>query len=130
MSTVEYAYLVGYYNCVRLGKTIDPRLLERGYTEEQISLMKSKMKDSGTTVHSLNIKFSRPLEEFKTPMFGFLLTLYRRYSDGVLPYPGALANQPSKIIEIFNTLESVELEFREKEVAEQQTQAKRAQRKR
>jgi len=65
------------------------------------------------------MKFSNPLEEYQYPLFGYVMTVYKKYSEGVLPYPGALADQPSKIIEIFNTIESVELEFKEKEAEDQ-----------
>lgn len=68
------------------------------------------------------MRFKRPLEEYKYPYFGYVLTLFNKYSEGVLPYPGALANQPAQIIEIFNTLESLDVEFKQKEMEKQQAQ--------
>lgn len=47
--------------------------------------------------------------------------LYSRFKDGLLPYGGTLAEQPSKLIEIFRTIEGHkaerEIEAREKQDA-------------
>ena len=87
--------------------------------------MRSKMKRTITEAQSLNIKFTRPLDDFKYPFFGYLLTLYNRYSDGILPFTGGLADQPAQIVELFNTLESLELEFKQQEAEAQERRAKR-----
>lgn len=125
LSLYDYATLVGHYNCIKLGKTVDPRLLERGYTEAQLEALEKSMKRKVTKCHSLNIVFERQLDEYQYPLFGYALSLYRKYADGILPFPGSLADQPAQIIEIFNTLESVELEFRQKDIDEQERRAKR-----
>jgi len=118
----DYVNIVGQYNNIRLGNTVSPELLERGYNEKQLAILKTQMKGSVKEAQSLNIKFTRPLEEFTYPLFGYIMTLYRKYTDGVLPFQGPLADQPAQIIEVFNTLESVEMEFKKAEMEEQDRQ--------
>lgn len=126
MSPYEYAQLVGHYNKLQYGPTIDPRILERGYKPEQIKAMKDQMKKSQKQVTSLNIVFKDPIENYTYSQFGYVYTLYKRFVDGgILPFPGSLADQPAQIMEIFNTLESVELEHKQRQQKEQEKKLER-----
>lgn len=126
LNVVDYVNIVGHYNTVHNGPTIDPRLLERFKNKpEMIEQIKKQSASSGGTT-SLNIKFSRPLESFRYELFGYIITLYRKYSElGILPFPGSLSDQPAQIIEVFNTLESVELEIKHQQQKKQNKELKR-----
>ena len=128
LSVVDYVNLVGHYNKLQEGPTIDPRLLDRFKNQpERIEQLKSQVKSKGTRqLKSLNVVFKAPIEEFTYPQFGYVYTLYKKYSDtGVLPFKGPLADQPAQIVEIFNTLDGIETEFKEKARKEAEAQAKR-----
>lgn len=126
LTLAEYARIISSYNAIRLSRSLDPRLKDRGFTDEQLKILREKMKTSVTEVRSLNIKFTRPIEEFKYSQFGYVLTLYRAYKEhGTLPFPGSISEQPAQFIEILNTIEAVELEFREKELEQQKNKDKR-----
>jgi hypothetical protein len=119
MSLEEYVSIVGHYNQYIHGPTIDPRILERGYSEAQLAELKTKMKSQSRTVTSLNIKFNRPIEEFIYPQMSYILTLFRNYEKGQPPFPGAISEQPAQIMEIFNTLESLDLENKQRQLAKE-----------
>jgi len=122
----DYACLIGHYNAVRLGKKTDPRLLERGYSEEALEMMRSKMKRKIEECTSLNVKFTRALSEFQYPYLGYVLTLHRSYTDnGCTPFSGPPSDQPAQIMDIFNTLDALEDEFRQQEIDKQKREQKR-----
>lgn len=52
-----------------------------------------------------NILFRKCPGNFYTLALPHLLTLYRQYESGVLPYPGSLMEQPNKILEVFDVIE-------------------------
>ena len=126
MSVFDYVSIVGHYNKIQSGPTIDPRILERGYDETTLAMMRAKIQKETSALTSLNIKFGRPIEEFEYTKLGYVLTLYRAYSKtGVLPFSGNLADQPAQIIEIFNTLESLDLEVQQRHNAEMDRKSKK-----
>lgn len=127
ISLYDYATLVGHYTRLQHGPTIDPRLLDRFKDNpERLKQIREQAKSSKTHHQALNVKFKAPLEEFEFANFGYLFTIYRKFADsGILPFPGSLADQPSQIMELFNTLESLELEVKQKEFNKQKTELKR-----
>lgn len=126
-STYDYISLVGHYNKIQHGDSIDKRLLDRGYTEAQLEILRKKQRRVSTII-SLNLKFTS-LQEFEYSHFGYVFNLYRQFEkSGVLPFSGCMADQPAQIIEIFNTIESLELERRQQEMDEQERRAKREKR--
>lgn len=126
MSLVDYVNLVGHYTRLQTGPSIDPRLLDRFKDNpERLKQLREQTRKASKN-QALNVKFSVPLEEFDFPNFGYVFTLYKKYADsGILPYPGALADQPSQMIEFFNTIESLELEIKQREMDKQQKEMKR-----
>ena len=122
----DYVSLIGHYNKLQHGPTIDPRIRERGYSDEAIRQLEEKLRSKATVIQSLNIKFMKPIEEFDYPQFGYVFTLYRKYADsGILPFQGALADQPAQMIELFNTIESIELEYKQRQESKQKAQARK-----
>lgn len=132
ISIVDYVNLIGHYNKLQHGPSIDPRLLSRFEGKpEMLEKIKNQAVSKTSQVRSLNVRFTAPLENFTYPLFAYVLTLYKRYSElGVLPFSGAMADQPAQIIEIFNTLESVELEIKQQESKKQQKELERKSRRR
>lgn len=120
VSLFEYVSLIGHYNKLLLTTQIDPRLLTRGYTKEQIEQMKLGMNKMPKEIISLDVHFKCNLEEIEVGYFAYAITTYDAYHrHGVLPYPGSLSDQPNKIIEIFNIMDALRME-REQQQAEQQ----------
>jgi hypothetical protein len=111
LSLAEYINIVGHYNKITLKKEIDPRLLQRGFTQEQLKAVRDSMEKLPSEIISLNLHFKTNLEKFRSEEFNYLVTLYDAYHrHGVLPYSGSLSEQPNKIIEIFNVLDSLRQE--------------------
>lgn len=127
LSLYDYTTLVGHYARLQHGPSIDPRLLDRFKDNpERLKQIREQAKKGGNNHQALNVKFKAPLENFDFPNFGYVFTLYKKYAEsGILPFPGALADQPSQIIEVFNTLESLELEVKQREYDKQQRDMKR-----
>jgi hypothetical protein len=93
--------------------------------------MKLKMTKLPTEIISLDVHFKRGIENMSVEYFGYAITLFDLYhKSGVLPYPGSASEQPAKIIEIFQVLESLKNEREIKQHEEHQKQSARNQRKR
>ena len=107
VSDWDYVNIIGQYVQLETGKTdeIDPRLLARGFTEQQIKMIQEKKKGSSLNeAISLNLHF-KTLGRWKYDKFDFVYTLFNQYDkNGVMPFPGSLSEQPAKIMEIFNIL--------------------------
>lgn len=77
-------------------------------------------------VISLDLHIKGDLEQFNYPYFDYVISLYDAYqNNGVMPFNGAHADQPAKIIEIFNILNSL---MSERETRIREEQAREAQR--
>jgi hypothetical protein len=103
-------------------------LLERYKDQpERLKQIRDQVSKSGTKhIKSLNVVFKNPIENYNYPQFGYVYTLFKKYSEqGVLPFQGSMADQPAQVIEIFNTLDGIESELKEKAHKEAQTKAKR-----
>jgi hypothetical protein len=55
-------------------------------------------------------RVDRCIGNFYTPSIGFWYRAYRQYLNGVLPFPGALLDQPAKVLDVFGVFESLEYE--------------------
>lgn len=66
-----------------------------------------------------NLTYTRCLCKFKSPSFGYYMTLYRSFVNGILPFEGAATDQPASIMEIFNLIATLEAEKQEYEYSKQ-----------
>lgn len=113
LSGDDYINLVGQYNSVVRdnGKSeVDPRLLKRGYTPEQIEATRRTAKSKFNPVTSLNLRFKTHFSKFEYEYFDYVLHLFDQYKKGNLPFPGCLSEQPAQIIETFQVLTALENE--------------------
>ncbi len=128
LSIVDYVNLIGHYNKIQSGPSIDPRLVERFKDQpERLAQIKEQMDKKGSNkIQSLNVVFKDQIENYMYPEFGYVYTLFKQYSEnGVLPFTGPLADQPAQIIQVFNTLDGMELEQKEKAQKEANKKGKR-----
>lgn len=121
---------MGHYNKLIYKDEIDPKLLARGYSEDQLKQMMESRKGSGPSeVISCNLHLTGRLDRWKYFHFNYVMTLFNSYDkSGVMPFPGTLSEQPAKIIEIFDLLEQLKHEHNEmirREQAREQAKAKR-----
>lgn len=112
--------IVGNYQKVQ--EPEGPNLHSRGYSKEALLELERQMHEQGksTKYRCLNLSLPGPLNQYCYPLLGYVVTLHKSFTDnGVLPFSGPLADQPAKIIEIFNTLDSLNHE-NETRIREQQ----------
>lgn len=120
VSNFDYINIIGHYNKITEVKKTDPRLLTRGYTEEQIKAMQNHSRSAIHEVISMNLHFKCNLDQFDYPLFNYVLTLWEAYdTHGVLPFEGSLVDQPAYILEVFQILTSLKIE-REKKLYDEQ----------
>jgi len=127
LSNDEFIQLVGHYNRLIYKDTVDPKLMSRGYTQEQIDLMMKSKRSTINELISCDLHFTGGLTQYEHPYLSYFLTLYERYKQGVLPFPGSTSEQPAKIIEIFNVLDQLDFEKQEKQAREQEAKTKKTQ---
>lgn len=105
----EYVALVGNYNNIDQNDE-EQALRDRGYSEARI---KHILKDStGTSFKSLNVIFHAK-NNLKHPFFSYFINLFMSFQKGILPFEGALVDQPAKIIEVFDVLQQLRYESEE-----------------
>jgi hypothetical protein len=130
VSNFDYINIVGHYNKLTLAKQVDPRLLARGYTEEQLKVLHSKMNVTASEFISLNLHFKGDADKWDYPYFNYIITLCDAYElNGVMPFEGAHVDQPAKIIEIFQILSQLKIERQNKINEEQNRQNQKESRK-
>lgn len=113
--------LVGHYNRLLYKEEVDPRLLTRGFTKDQLAQMQASKGTSINEFISCNLHFKGNSTEWQYPHFDYVYTLFNRYQKhGLLPYPGSHADQPAKIIELFEIFENLDLERQQKVQQDQQ----------
>lgn len=128
ISNYEYVAIIANYHGASAADFIDPRLLQRGYTPEQLEVMMQRAQAESwqRSTTSLNLEITGDLKRFKYDEFDYVVTLYNVYDkSGTLPYAGSTSEQPAKILEIFNLIEQLNLERRQREQAEHERKAKR-----
>lgn len=129
LSTHEYITLIGHYNSLTSRPQIDPAIYERGLPEAAIREMEKKLESSPKgEIKSLGFRFTGDLHRFKFPGFSYIMTLFQGYQKGILPYPGALADQPAKIFDIFDTIEQLRFEAEDRQRREIQREQERIKR--
>jgi hypothetical protein len=105
---------------------VDPRLLDRGYSKEQIAVMRATMKNGGldeTKWH--NLKFTKELTEYQHPHFAYLMQMHDLYREqGVLPFNGSHSDQPAQILEYFDILSQLHMDREAKMRANQEREAR------
>ncbi len=123
--------IVGHYNRLTTKKRIDPRLLSRGYSEDALKMLQDRMKDSHEELISLDLHLKGSLDRWDYPYFNYVMTLFDGYDrHGLLPFKGTHAEQPSKILEIFQVLDQLKTEREARIQEEQQREQQKKQRKR
>lgn len=70
------------------------------------------------------IKFKKCPANYFSPFWSEVIDNFRQYDKGILPYKGALLDQPSKIIEAYSLIESLKFEH-ERELVEKQAKAQK-----
>jgi len=115
VSLIEYVEIVAHYNRSANGPRVDTRINGSRYSGEQLKALKEQMgKDK---MRSLNLIIDDP-DRFVCHRFSYYFELYSAFQKGILPYKGALVDQPNKIIEIFNIFAMLDLERQEKHIKE------------
>lgn len=118
LTDLEYVTLIGHYSQVG-SKSLESQLLSKNYSSERIQQIKDKMKSMPVnTVRSLNVEF-KTNNNFIFEGFSYYYGLYRSYSEnGILPFEGCLADQPCKIIEVFEVFEQLQIEKENEQLKE------------
>ena len=91
--------------------------------------MKTSQKSTMNELISCGLYFTGGLHKYDLPFFSYLLTLYEKYKQGTLPFPGSMSEQPAQIVEIFQVFDQLDFEKQEKIAREQAAEIKKAQRK-
>lgn len=126
LSFSEYAYIVGNYARIIHKPKRAPDLKARGYSQAAIKDYEAK-RATAIKIRSLNLMFTGDLNSFEHPYFDYFMSLYSAYSSqGILPFPGALVDQPAKIIDIFHVLDQLKYEQEERQMKEQNRLAKQS----
>lgn len=66
---------------------------------------------------------------FYSQAFAVYIDLFRHFENGILPFKGGLLEQPNKIMEVFNLIESLKIERSNERQKKQEKMAKKAQEK-
>jgi len=113
LASLEQSFYPKKYNC-QLCKT------RFGTSERLIKKMERNRKAQGCFDYTTkkyrveNIIYKSCLANYSTNI-NFLVESFAKYEQGMLPFKGSLEEQPNKIIEIFNIIETRREEFREKQ---------------
>ena len=125
---VEQVKFIGHFHDLSNNKSVSAdELRAKGYSDQAIEVFKKKERDSFPGLESLGIKFSKPLNSFRSDILSLAFTLYDGYEKGILPFSGSLAEQPSQIMEIFGLIQALRHEQEQKNFKKLQNEAKKAQ---
>ncbi len=58
-------------------------------------------------------RLDRCLGNYYTPAVGFWFRAYRMYQNGIMPFEGAMMDQPAKALDVFGVFEGLEYEKQE-----------------
>ena len=82
--------------------------------------MQDKMQGGPKELISCNLHFKSSVSQYDYPYFDYVISLFTKYdSHGLLAFPGSLADQPAKYIELMELLKSLDIERQQKEQREQ-----------
>lgn len=134
MSTLSFREYVNLVASTQLAYKNEPDKKEidrTKYKPEQLKALEEalRLESKGALVDNkiLNLRFNEPLKKFADQVYNFdyLLTLFVNYkTHGLLPFEGTISDQPNKIIEVFNTINSVVTELQIKDQKKQEQQFK------
>ena len=128
ITTYEYVSLIGHYHSFRQKEKLDPRLLEKGYTEDQLKEMYKRLDLNFDSIYSLNLRIDGDLKRFHDPMFNYYLSLFDKYDrHGLLPFTGPITRQPAKVMEMFQVFEQLKYEMEKREYDKQAKKLKEKQ---
>lgn len=129
MSSYERACLVGAYHSLGVKDTIDPRIANRGYTPEQLEILEKRTITKQLSYVSCGLSITGDIKQFKEPNIGYYLEAFYAYDNhGVLPFPGAFTEQPSKMIDVFEVMSQLKHEEENKIRQQIDREQKRAER--
>lgn len=116
VSFAERVVLTGHYYSVISGAQKEEQTLkQRNYPAHMLAALK-------TAKHPVSeiagLRFNVPTTRFEYPLLAYLLTLTENYERGVLPFPGSLSEQPSKVIELIEIIQLVRMEYQNKQQKE------------
>ena len=104
----EYVFLLAALEARLEPKKFNCFKCAASYKTEKNKKIKRKSKgcyDYSTKVYRVeNILYKTCIGNYNTSI-DFYLEAFSMYEKGVLPFKGTLANQPNKLIEIFNIIE-------------------------
>jgi len=125
LTSYELALIVGQYHGLDSKDIIDPRLLNRGYTPEQLEILKKQTITNQTSIVSCGLAISADLKSFTEPAFHYYLTSFHSYDQHhQLPFPGTYNEQPSKIIEIFDILDQLKFDSEQRAIRKHEREQK------
>jgi len=119
---------VALFHAAEKPTTLDPRLLDRGFTPEQLEVLRKTVTEEVAQyeITSLNVRISGDLRRFSFPEFDYVTNLHYIYKQtGALPYPGSISEQPAKIIEVFNIMDQLIMERQHREMEKRQRELKK-----
>lgn len=123
IQTNEYVLLVASYAALITPKKGNKDLLNRKYTKQQLEFIK---KTQANKQQFLNVMFMAELDSFKHPFFNYILRSYNEYKEfGNYPNGESLNKQNNKLIEYYNVLSLLESEQEQRNLKEQEKQAKK-----
>ena len=125
LDDVEFVKIVATYNNAGSEKTSENELLQRGYTKEQLEVIRSQKKRQNVGIKSCGLYFTSDLSNFNCEKFNYYFLLFQNYERGNLPFEGTIADQPAQVIEIFNTFQMLRAEQEEKTRKQIERQNKR-----
>jgi hypothetical protein len=128
-SLSEYDFInlcANYLAILRNEQDNESELIARGYTKQQLAAVKKPLKRHHA-VNIFNLKFTKPLTDFRYSLLNYVCVLFENYEKGNLPYEGTISEQPAQIIEIFQVIKSIRYEHQkavEKEQLKKQSSRK------
>ena len=119
-ATYKSTYMEAFKCDERLEKNISNWMSQgREYPpDERVEAWRGKCKNP-LELRFEHLTYKRCLCNFRCSKFGFYLTLYNAFKLGILPYDGAMVDQPSQIIEVFNHIQKLESDRQEFENSKQ-----------
>lgn len=71
------------------------------------------------------IKFKRCPANYYSQYWASVIDIFRQYEKGILPFSGGLLDQPSKMIEALNLVETLKIEWDNERITKEQKAQKR-----
>ena len=111
-ANLQRYFLPKHFNCNTCGKKFRIAEQKKAFRERKGCY------DYSTRSYIIEkIEYKTCLGNFYDSSVYYLIELFLKYRDGVMPFPGSLSEQPAKIIEVFQIIEQ---KYREWEKEKQQ----------